>query len=324
MAGGGDRVGAVSRRPCLTHHPAYGAGGRPRRRRCPRRLRRRTTRRRDDSRRPRAPRRTPTTPMPAWSTTWSTSVDAPLALVETARRHDPAIGRWPRRRPTLHRRAPARCSVERRAPAARPPQTEQRGERWRVADGARAGAPAAAGRPGRGSGERTLARLLACMSAAVAQQLAVLPGGGRMTPLDALQIALAGEHAARLRVRRARCADLGVGRRRSCSPTCPTAYATHRCAPRPADRLVRDAGRDAGRGRGRLRAARDAEHAARVTGAALGIERALRDDVRLAGGEHRGRPRRWAIDALTDAAVRELSFRGSPEIFPGAGESADR
>ena len=37
-----------------------------------------------------------------------------------------------------------------------------------------------------------------------------------------------------------------------------------------------------------------------------------------------GGQRRWAIDALTDAAVRELSYRGSPEIFPGAGEYADR
>jgi uncharacterized protein DUF4439 len=34
--------------------------------------------------------------------------------------------------------------------------------------------------------------------------------------------------------------------------------------------------------------------------------------------------RRWAIGALNEAAVRELAFRGTPEMFPGAGEHADR
>lgn len=34
--------------------------------------------------------------------------------------------------------------------------------------------------------------------------------------------------------------------------------------------------------------------------------------------------RRWAIEALHEAAVRELVFRGTPETFPGADEYADR
>lgn len=37
-----------------------------------------------------------------------------------------------------------------------------------------------------------------------------------------------------------------------------------------------------------------------------------------------GRHRRWAVVTLTDAAVRQLRFQGSPEIFPGADELADR
>lgn len=37
-----------------------------------------------------------------------------------------------------------------------------------------------------------------------------------------------------------------------------------------------------------------------------------------------GAQRGWAIRALTDAAVRQLRFRGSPETFPGAGELTDR
>jgi hypothetical protein len=34
--------------------------------------------------------------------------------------------------------------------------------------------------------------------------------------------------------------------------------------------------------------------------------------------------RRRAVETLTRTAVRALTFRGSPEIFPGAGELADR
>lgn len=37
-----------------------------------------------------------------------------------------------------------------------------------------------------------------------------------------------------------------------------------------------------------------------------------------------GAQRHWAIEALTDAAVRQLRFRGSPEIFPGAPDLTDR
>ena len=34
--------------------------------------------------------------------------------------------------------------------------------------------------------------------------------------------------------------------------------------------------------------------------------------------------RRWAIRALNETAVRVLTLRGTPEMFPGAGEYADR
>jgi hypothetical protein len=37
-----------------------------------------------------------------------------------------------------------------------------------------------------------------------------------------------------------------------------------------------------------------------------------------------GRRRELAIEALTEAAVRQLGLRGSPETFPGADELADR
>jgi hypothetical protein len=59
------------------------------------------------------------------------------------------------------------------------------------------------------------------------------------------------------------------------------------------------------------RAAREVESATATTYAWL-VANAVADQ------------RQWAVTALTDAAVRELTFRGSPEIFPGAGEYADR
>ncbi|GAA4757570.1 hypothetical protein GCM10023350_48930 [Nocardioides endophyticus] len=34
--------------------------------------------------------------------------------------------------------------------------------------------------------------------------------------------------------------------------------------------------------------------------------------------------RAWAIKALNETAVRVLTLRGTPEMFPGAGEYADR
>ena len=37
-----------------------------------------------------------------------------------------------------------------------------------------------------------------------------------------------------------------------------------------------------------------------------------------------GRRRMFAIEALTESAVRQLGLRGSPETFPGADELADR
>ncbi len=61
-----------------------------------------------------------------------------------------------------------------------------------------------------------------------------------------------------------------------------------------------------------------------VTRAALDVERACTETYAWLVGQTSGADRRWAIGALTDSAVRELAFRGSPEIFPGAGEHADR
>ena len=60
------------------------------------------------------------------------------------------------------------------------------------------------------------------------------------------------------------------------------------------------------------------------THAALELERACARTYAALVGATTGNRRSEAIGLLNDAAVRELSFRGTPEIFPGADEYADR
>jgi hypothetical protein len=57
---------------------------------------------------------------------------------------------------------------------------------------------------------------------------------------------------------------------------------------------------------------------------ALEVERRCAATYAYLVAQTTGRQRSWAIGALTEAAVRELAFRGTPEMFPGADEYADR
>ena len=61
-----------------------------------------------------------------------------------------------------------------------------------------------------------------------------------------------------------------------------------------------------------------------IARAALGLERACAVTYAALVANTVGRRRARAVEALTNAAVRGLTFRGTPEIFPGAGEYADR
>ena len=61
-----------------------------------------------------------------------------------------------------------------------------------------------------------------------------------------------------------------------------------------------------------------------VTAAALDLERACAEVYAGAVASTTAERRAWAVAALNDAAVRELGLRGTPEMFPGAGEYADR
>jgi uncharacterized protein DUF4439 len=144
-----------------------------------------------------------------------------------------------------------------------------------------------------------------------------------VTEVDALQETLAGEHAA-LWV-------YGVLGGQTSKATSPRLYA------------VVDAGYRAHRGRRDLlvRTIRDlgAEPVAAEVAYALPNPVSNPDQVATAGlvTEQRcaatyadlvarttGSHRRLGIEALTESAVRQLGLRGSPEIFPGADELADR
>ncbi len=155
----------------------------------------------------------------------------------------------------------------------------------------------------------------------------VLPtGADAVTELDALQTTLEAEHAAVY--------VYGLLGSRTSQAGEPELYAALRAA-YEAHRERRDTliGEIAGAGRRCRRPPR------RRTPRPAGLDTT---DGRYAGGPRararlRGRPtppwsgrttgdaaRREAIDLLNDAAARELSFRGTPEIFPGADEYADR
>ena len=61
-----------------------------------------------------------------------------------------------------------------------------------------------------------------------------------------------------------------------------------------------------------------------ITLAGLELERASADVYAAAVASTTAENRALVIGALNDAAVRALGLRGTPEMFPGAGEYADR
>jgi hypothetical protein len=140
-----------------------------------------------------------------------------------------------------------------------------------------------------------------------------------VTPLAALQETLAGEHAAVYVY-----GVLGGRVSSSANPSLATrigsAYVTHRGRRDQLTVMIRTAGGEpvASRISYRLpngaRTPEDLEAAARVT------ERRCAAVYATTVGSTSRSQRRWAIDALTDASVRQLSFGGSPVPWPGADE----
>jgi hypothetical protein len=60
-----------------------------------------------------------------------------------------------------------------------------------------------------------------------------------------------------------------------------------------------------------------------ATAAALNLEKRASAVYANAVSRTKGADRAWAVNALIDAAVRQLRFQGSPETFPGTGQLTD-
>lgn len=141
-----------------------------------------------------------------------------------------------------------------------------------------------------------------------------------MTPVEAQQATLAGEHAAvylyevlgaqasqsRQPVLYARLLDaFRVHRRRRDQLTVAIAAAG-------ADPVPSEASYDLPAPTGPA-----VDDAAKLNDAALRVERRIARTYGQLVESTAGAERRWALVALDDSAVRQLEFRGTPEMFPG-------
>ncbi len=144
-----------------------------------------------------------------------------------------------------------------------------------------------------------------------------------MTTLEAVQATLAAEHAA-VYVYGA----LGAQTSRSAQATLyadlSAAYAQHRARRDLLTRTVVDLGADPVPAAPSYELPVRLDTPARVTRAARELEEGCAATYASLVANTAGARRRWAVNALNDAAVRVLAFRGTPEMLPGADEYADR
>jgi hypothetical protein len=138
-----------------------------------------------------------------------------------------------------------------------------------------------------------------------------------MTAVDALQTALAAEHAA-VYVYGA----LGARTSESASPVLfaevADAYATHRAWRDLLTRRVTDAGAQPTPAAATYELPPPTPTAAGVARAALDLELACARTYAYVVAQTVDDDRRWALTALTRTAVRETALGGAPAVFPGA------
>ena len=137
-----------------------------------------------------------------------------------------------------------------------------------------------------------------------------------MKPVDALQAALAGEHAAVYLY-----AVMGARVSRSEQPalfdSIDSAFRVHRRQRDALTQRIARHGADPVAAEVSYRLPDALERPHHVREAALGVERRLADVYGQLVGSTTASDRRWALSALDSCAVRQLAFRGTPEMFPG-------
>jgi hypothetical protein len=144
-----------------------------------------------------------------------------------------------------------------------------------------------------------------------------------MTYVDALHTTLAAEHAAVFVY-----GALGAQTSQSAEPTLyadlATAYTEHRARRDQLVRMVLDEGAEPVAAEPAYELPADLSTPDLVMRTALRLEQSCAENYAYLVANSPQERRRWAVNALVMTAVRELAFRGTPEIFPGSDEYADR
>ncbi|NUR09485.1 MAG: ferritin-like domain-containing protein [Nocardioidaceae bacterium] len=140
-----------------------------------------------------------------------------------------------------------------------------------------------------------------------------------MTPLQALQRTLAGEHAA-VYVYGVLGGRVSLSREPELAGLLSTAYVVHRGRRDQLTAMVRAKGGDPVAAEVSYELPNAATTQAQLRSAALVTERRCSATYADMAGSTSRADRRWAVDALTDTAVRELGFGGRPDAYPGVAE----
>jgi hypothetical protein len=143
-----------------------------------------------------------------------------------------------------------------------------------------------------------------------------------MTSVQPLQRALAAEHAAVYVY-----GVLGGRTSRTETPelydAVRSAYESHRARRDRLQSLIADAGEEPAGPSAAYATPPRIESPKGVRRAALSLERSCAETYAWVVSQTAGESRSWAVNALKDGAVRELTFRGTPETFPGIRELTD-
>lgn len=140
-----------------------------------------------------------------------------------------------------------------------------------------------------------------------------------MTPREALQRALAGEHAA-VYLYGVVGGRVSVSTHAELWQRVRDAYNLHRGRRDQLVSMVRTAGAEPVAAEVSYELPNPAMTPAQLERVALEVEQRCAAVYADTVGNTSGANRQWALDALEDAAVRLLGFGGEPEPFPGLGE----
>ena len=140
-----------------------------------------------------------------------------------------------------------------------------------------------------------------------------------MTPLEALQQTLAGEHAA-VYVFRALAGRVSASAQPGLAGRLSTAYTTHRGRRDQLTSMVRAAHGDPVAAEVSYDLPNPSRTTAQLSAGALVTEQRCAEVYAVMAGSTSRASRQWAVDALSDSAVRALTFGGTPEEFPGVPE----